>query len=171
MGRWDGAAFRVFAEADRCPAADTDSQAFVSRIYEHDSGHVVRIHQGEVPYDGAAEGVADQQVRALLFQFRQRIVQFKIQLRERSRLGTGIAPGVSGPVVGANARETGNFPLHQNPVKGKISEPVLDNDRGGALPGAVDMQFVAAEVNEFSGRFRGGRRRPRGNRKDETDNT
>src|SRR5580704_9260024 len=83
-----------------------------------------------------------------LTQFIDRISQFEIDLRQGARLGTRIAPSVSGAVVGTDARELGDAGLHQNPVEGKVAEPVLYQDGRTPLPGAIYMQPVPAKINE-----------------------
>jgi len=81
-------------------------------------------------------------------------VKFEIDLRKGAWRGTGIAPGVSGAVVGADAGEDGDTRLHQCPVKGKVPKPILDHNYGISLSGTVHVQPVSAEIDHFAWRLR-----------------
>jgi hypothetical protein len=40
--------------------------------------------------------------------------------------------------------------LDQYPIKGKVAKAVFNHDRESSLARTVDMQAMAAEVNEFA---------------------
>src|SRR5580704_2234219 len=77
--------------------------------------------------------------------------QVEIELGKGLRLGPGVAPRVPGPVVCADARETGNPGLYKDPVKGKVAQPIFDDNGWASMTGAIHVKAVCAQVHELSG--------------------
>jgi hypothetical protein len=83
-------------------------------------------------------------------EFWECVVEFEIELRECTRLGTGVAPTVSGAVVCADTGEGLDLLLNQNPIKRVVAKAVLNDDGRAALARAIDVELVSAEVDELA---------------------
>jgi hypothetical protein len=77
----------------------------------------------------------------------QCVVKFEIELRKAAGLRTGIAPCISGAVVGADAGELLDALLDEDPIERKIAESVFDDDGERAFAGAVEMEAMPAEID------------------------
>jgi hypothetical protein len=104
----------------------------------------MRIGGGKVPYHGSAIRVPYKYKRAFLTELGESVSQFEIHLRKRAGFGARIAPGIPGPIVSADACKPRNPILHQDPVKGKISQSIFHNDGRAAFPRTVHMKKVAS---------------------------
>src|SRR5262249_44706978 len=95
--------------------------------------------------------MAYQHERAAFTKLGEGIMQFEIQLSERARLGPRIATGISGAIVGADAGETQNLGLHQDPVERKIPQAVFHYNGWSAAPSAMHMKTMTAKIDELAG--------------------
>jgi hypothetical protein len=95
--------------------------------------------------------VPDQHVWSRLAELGKCAAQVEIELVEGLRLGPGVAPRISGPIIGADARETGDSGLHKDPVEGEVAKPVFDDDGGASMASAVDVKAVCAQIHKLSG--------------------
>jgi len=82
-------------------------------------------------------------------------VQLKSFLPHSSRLGPGVAPGEAGAIVAANTRKLRDARLDQTPVKRKVAGPRNQDDRWGFVAGAVQVQSIAAYIDQLAGRWGG----------------
>ena len=73
--------------------------------------------------------------------------------------GSGVAPGGAGFVVGADGGDFGDGGLDESPVEGMAAG---DEDGRASGAGAVQMDAVAADIDEFTQRRRGGLSREQG---------
>src|SRR5690349_7088421 len=94
--------------------------------------------------------MSNENKRTALAQLLKRVMQIEVDLCIRARLWAGIAPRITGPIIGTDSSELLDPVLHQDPVRRKLIEAILDYHRGRAFAGAVYMQFMAAEVYHLS---------------------
>lgn len=81
-------------------------------------------------------------------------VEFMGFLPHRARRRTKVAPGQSGAIVRAHPSEASDLRQHKTPVEGKITRARHQDIRRTALPAAVDVQPVSADVDELACRRR-----------------
>ncbi len=110
-------------------------------------GKLVREGDG----DHCAEGVADQNVGWLFARSFQRGTQFVRHETGSSVPGTRVAPSISRAIVGTDASELREFRLHEVPVEISCPVPVLENYRGTTATRAVEVQSIAAKINQLAG--------------------
>ena len=68
----------------------------------------------------------------------------------------GVGPGRSaeaGAVVGADARRRRDLGLNRAPVEGERPQAGIEHHRWAALPDAVQMQAIAADIHQLSRRW------------------
>jgi hypothetical protein len=97
--------------------------------------------------------VPDEDKWLMLAELAQCVVKLEIELGVRARLGTGITPRVAGAVVGADPRKLLDSRLNKYPVKGKIAKAIFHYNRESSFARAVDMEAMAAEINQFAWRW------------------
>src|SRR5437879_1710681 len=81
-------------------------------------------------------------------------MQFAHDLTGVARLRTRLAPAIPGAVIAASPRVFGYPWLNKSPYQRGRAQPAFENDRWPAcntLAGAVDMQAIAAQVNQPAG--------------------
>jgi hypothetical protein len=86
----------------------------------------------------------DQDQSAMFAKLVQCVVKLKIELLVCAGVWTGVTPRIAATVVSADSRELFDPTLNQNPVKGKITKAVFDDNRDWSLSRAVDVQAMAA---------------------------
>src|SRR4029453_16414942 len=65
----------------------------------------------------------------------------------------GFAPAEAGPVVRADAGCHGDLRLDGTPIEGERAQPGIEHDSWASLSDAVQMQAVAVNVHQLSGRW------------------
>jgi hypothetical protein len=91
--------------------------------------------------------MSHQNERPALPESREGIIQLQIQLRVGARLWAWIAPGITGAIICTNASKSRNARLNEDPIEGKITKTILDNDRRAAGSRAIDVKAVTVEVH------------------------
>ena len=148
-GGGDGELAGIVADAAGV-RAHGDALVFLDDVNEDHAGDLAWISGGVVADDSAAEGVADEDVGAGLVEGGESVVEFEVELGEGAGFGAGVAPSVAAAVVGADAGEFFYAPLDENPGEGEITEAVFDNDGVRTVAGAVDVEEVSAEIDQFA---------------------
>src|SRR5215475_9715954 len=101
--------------------------------------------------------MANKYERPFFFGNGEQFMQFEIHLRIRSWKWAGVAPGIAGSIVRADARKFADGVLHKNPVGGDVADADFDHDRRRTLAGAMQMHFMASDVEELPRRTWNGR--------------
>src|ERR1700726_1263090 len=96
---------------------------------------------------GSPRGVAYKHERGSLASILQQYVKFLDDLIRCSRHRPGIAPAISRPVIGADAREHRDARLHKVPARCGHLTARLQNNSGTPTARAVDIESVAADVD------------------------
>lgn len=82
----------------------------------------------------------------------QQGVKFPHHVRSGTRQRSALAPAEAGAIVGAHAREFRGSVLNLRPRQRKFIHPGFENKRGAAFAEAVQMQTIAADVEQLTGR-------------------
>src|SRR5206468_3370201 len=131
-----------------------DALVLVHGIDEHHARNLRGIRCRIASNNASAKGVPDKNQWIMFAELVQRVVKLEIELSMRARLGTGIAPRIPGTVVRADSRKLFDSRLNKNPVEGKIAQTVFHYNRKISFARAVDMEAMAAEINELTWRWR-----------------
>src|SRR5690606_11829238 len=115
---------------------------FVSGIDENESGNSMRILPGEMLHDQAAERMSHQHIRGRHAAVAAKVFRVPEDAFRIARHWTRVAPGVSGAIVGAGAREGCNLRLHERPVEGTAAEARIEHHRWRPRTLAIQMQPV-----------------------------
>jgi hypothetical protein len=67
-----------------------------------------------------------------------------------TRYWSTIAPACAGQVVGADTGRLRYLRLHQTPAGGRAATRGVQDDRWTSLADAIDMQLVAADIDQFA---------------------
>jgi hypothetical protein len=94
---------------------------------------------GVNPYVVSAHRVSDQNVRTFFTGRLQQLFQFARNLQAAARFRAGVAPTISGAVVGTHAGKLRDLWLHHEPVNGGPARTALQYYGGRTLPAAVDV--------------------------------
>src|SRR5689334_14499642 len=107
--------------------------------------------------------MSDQQVRPAFLRVLQRCAEVMGLLVHRGRLRAGIAPRLTGTVVGTHSRESRNFFLYEVPVEGKITRAGGQNNCWATFACAVQVEAVSSNIDKLASWFRlvGGQGRER----------
>src|SRR5215218_8071938 len=80
-------------------------------------------------------------------------MQFAGRLLRAARRWAGVAPAKAGAVIGTDARRRRDMRLNRTPVEGERSQAGIEHHRWAALPDAVQMQAIAADIHELPRRW------------------
>src|SRR5215207_705165 len=75
------------------------------------------------------------------------------ELLRAARRWAGVAPAEAGAVVGTDARRRRDLGLDPTPVEGERSQAGIEYHRWAALPDAVQMQAIAADIHKLPRRW------------------
>src|SRR5450755_3637607 len=99
---------------------------------------------------GAAHGMTDKKVWAFFAGGLQQLLQFVRNLQAAARFRTGVAPAISGAVVGTHAGELRDLGLHHQPVNRRSARTALKYYRRRTLSDAVDIHADRTSLNEVA---------------------
>ena len=136
-----------------CVGAHGYALVFRDDIDEDHAGDLGWVGGGVVAHYSSAEGVAYEDEGSALAELAKGVVEFEVELGEGAGFGAGVAPCVTSAIVGADAGEVLDFLLDEDPGEGEVAQAVFYDGGVGALAGAVNVETVAAEVDEPAGRF------------------
>jgi hypothetical protein len=125
---------------------------FVGGIDEHKTCGALRVIGGEHADIETGDGGAHEHDRSANPAAGEEFVQLARDAACGPRRRAGIAVTHTCPVVGADTRESSNIRLDEAPVSTRAAETRVEDDGRRAIPGAPQMQSVAADVDETSGR-------------------
>src|SRR3984893_15227179 len=123
---------------------------FVGGINQHYSHNIIWTLTGVNPDVVSTHRVTDENVRAFFTGRLQQLFQFVRNLQAAARFRTGIAPAISGAVVGTHAGELRDLRLHHQPVKGRAAASALKYYRRRSLSATVDIHADRTSLNEVS---------------------
>lgn len=145
--RGDIAKLRAIAKTNRLGWADAYAHALEGSVDQNKADGIFGVGEGEVAHNRTPIRVTDEDKRAFLAEFLQRIAQLEIDLVEGTWEWAGRAPCVAGAIVGADAGELLYPALNEHPIKRKVAQTIFDDHDWGAVAGTVDMQLVAAKID------------------------
>jgi hypothetical protein len=94
--------------------------------------------------------MSNQKVRTTYLGMHQQQMQFFYYLLAGARTWPCIAPAIACSIIGADACEACHAGLDEAPIKGGSSQSRIENHRGTARPGTVDVEPVAPDIHEFA---------------------
>ena len=124
-----------------------------SRVHQDNSGNVAQVGQGKVPTT-APRRSGRQRNGPGSPSLRSASRSSRFNWARRTGFGPGIAPRIPSAIIGTDSGESRDARLHQDPVKGEIPQPVLDDNGRTARPCAIDVEPDAPLNDEVSGRLR-----------------
>ena len=129
----------------------------MSGVHQDHAGHQLRVLAGVDTGDGAAPGLADEDVGGTETGLQQQAVELVDALLQASRRRARLALAGAGRIVAADAGEPGDLRLHPVPVRGGAAAAGDEHHGRGSLPRGPQVQPAAADIHELPGR--GGRDR------------
>jgi hypothetical protein len=128
-------------------------QPFGRRIDKNEPCHVSRMPCRVGERQEAAERMSDEhrsRARRYVLEHARKLVD---DLIEASWARGPIAPGEAGPIVRADLGEFGDLRLHQRPADRGRGNPRFQDDDRAPAPLAADVEAMAADVNQLTGRL------------------
>src|ERR1022692_1468730 len=119
-------------------------------VNQHHSHNIIWMLTGVNPYVVSAHRVSDKNVRTFFTGRLQQPFQFVRNLQAAARFRTGVAPAISGAVVGTHAGELRDLWLHHQPVDGRAARTALKYYGGRTLPTAVDVHADRTSLDEVA---------------------
>jgi hypothetical protein len=121
----------------------------VRRIYQHQPGDFLTVVERIPKHVDRAEGVAHQHVGRREAGHVQQRAQFGHDLRTGAgeRGGRGVARTIAGAVEGAGRGEGRHQRQGARPGQRRPAQAGVEDRRGRALPGAIQAQQIAADVD------------------------
>ena len=93
----------------------------MNNVHENHSGDLILVCRCEVSDNSTAEGMSNDDEGAMLAELRKCVVKFQVQLSERARFGSWIAPSITCAIVRADPREPLDSFLDEDPVEREIA--------------------------------------------------
>src|SRR5947209_7420482 len=112
--------------------------------------HLLRIAVGIQAHIQSANGMSNEQVGTAYLCMHQQQMQFFYYLLACALAWPRIAPSIACAIIGADACEAGHCWLDLAPIKRGSAQSRIENHRGTACPGTVEMESVAPDIHEFA---------------------
>lgn len=119
-------------------------------VNEDHSRNLTWVLTGVNPDVVSAHGVSHQNVRTSFTGRPQQLLQFACNLQAAAWFGTGVAPAISGAIVGTHSRELRDLWLHPEPVNGGPARTALQYYSGRSLPAAVNVHANGPDLDEVA---------------------
>src|SRR6188474_1111106 len=118
----------------------------MQRIDEHQARHLGRMRARVGPDDEGAERVSDQYDGCTDLCVSDHLMELVDQRRHRPRGVAQVAPGESGAVVAARAREARYFGLDAAPAQGRGGDARIEDHGGRAVPFATVVKTMSSDA-------------------------
>src|SRR5690349_4346797 len=124
----------------------------VRRVKQDHASHLPRIAVGIQTHIQSANGMSHEHVRTVYLCTSKQQMQFFDDLLAGARTWPALTPAIACSVIGADASEACHCWLDEAPIKGGSSQSRIENHRGTARPGTVDVEPVAPDIHQFAWR-------------------
>src|SRR5947208_9401765 len=125
---------------------------FTRGVKQDHASHLVRKAVGIQAHIQSTNGMSNEQVGTAYLCMHKQEMQFFYYLLACSRTWPALTPAIACSIIGADACEARHPWLDLAPIKRGFSQSCIENHRGTARPGTVDMEPVTPDIHEFAWR-------------------